>query len=349
MHEISVIVPCHNSMPYIKGVVDTLSGQTFNDFELLFIDDGSTDGTLEYLREVASEREDVFVHQNSIQGAGASRNMGLSLASGRFVIFLDSDDLFNSELLERLYCSVIDNSSDMAICEYESFKDDPKETVVVNSMKGYPAVISPTSLDLKLIMLFDSAPWNKLIRKQLLLENGIQFQNCKHANDLYAIYSAIFSSSTISLVSMPLVKYRTGRAGSIQGKIAKNPTEILVPYKQLILDCNEVTDSKSDLVFKTFLMNYRSNFNNMGDDTASGKLWDAVRDDEQLLSWLKLHSSKIRLWEDALFYCTVRLPFFDFCKQTGSCNSFLKKILPKRFKKYALLFSAVFYYIVHKK
>lgn len=345
MYEISIIMPCHNSLPFVKETMKSLFNQTFTNYEVLLIDDGSSDGTFEYLKSLESDKENVFVYSNPIQGAGASRNIGLLNAKGDYVIFLDSDDLFSSTLLEDLYSSVVKDSSDIAICEYESFISGTNKMKLRNSFKGYPYTVHSSNIDLNLMMLFDSAPWNKLIKRKLLVDNSIQFQNCRYANDLFAVYSAIFSSDLISIVHKPLVYYRTGRSNSIQGKISKYPTEIIVPFSQLIEVYGHGSDWRSNLIFKTFLMCYRSNFNNMGKDKLSGKLWDAIRDNCILFSWLREHQTKTRLWEDALWFSTLRLGFDDFFIQSESSIKTLKKILPKTLKKYALLFSAVLFYL----
>lgn len=344
-YEISIIMPCHNSLPYIKSALDTVFRQTFKNFELLLVDDGSIDGTFDYLKSVELEKDNVSVFRNPVQGAGASRNIGLSYARGNFVIFLDSDDLFSPHLLEELHASLLKYSSDIAVCEYESFISGTSNSSIVNSFNKLPFSIEPSAIDFKLMMLFDSAPWNKLIRRDLLVSNSIYFQNCKYANDLFAVYASIFSSSLISIVHKPLVRYRTGRSNSVQGKISKYPTEMLVPFRQLILDYGKAKNWRSDLIFKTFLMCYRSNFNNMGSEAVSGELWDAIREDSALINWLQDHKAKTRLWEDALFFCTEKMSFSDFLTKNQLTIKFFQQILPQPLKKYALLFSAVFHYL----
>lgn len=99
---ISVIVPVYNGEKYIENCVQNIRKQTLKDVEIIFVDDGSTDGTLEHLRRLESEAVKVFTQKNT--GAGGARNYGLPHATGDYVIFLDVDDTWaNSGVLELLY------------------------------------------------------------------------------------------------------------------------------------------------------------------------------------------------------------------------------------------------------
>lgn len=348
MCEISVIVPCHNSMPYIKEAFKSLLNQSFKDFEVIFVDDGSFDGTFEFIQESALRYSFVSFLQNPIQGAGGSRNLGLQYAKGNYLIFLDSDDVFSPSLLQKLYSTAVKTASDATICEYESFIDGTDTFKLNASFRAFPKIFQPQDMSIDLLMALDSVAWNKLFKKELFIKHDINFQNCRHSNDVYGVYSALLNSETISLVSRPLVRYRTGRNKSTQGKKSKDPSGILIPFRQLVQDFADRLDF-AKIIYGSFLMHFRSNFNNMDSVFASGKLWDAFRDDQLLFDWMQRHRLKIRLWEDALFFCVCKMSFSDFSKKMQGKITFFRLILPKRFKKFALLFSAVLYYSINFK
>lgn len=345
MCKISVIIPCHNSMPYIEEAFNSLLNQSFKDFEIIFVDDGSRDGTLEFIQESSFSYSFVSFLQNPVQGAGGSRNFGLQIARGDYVIFLDSDDVFSPCLLQDLYLAALNSSSDVTVCEYVSFVDGTDDFKLNVSFNGLPKSFRPRDMSIDLLMALDSVAWNKLFKKELFIKYGIRFQNCKHSNDVYGVYSALFNSELITLVPSPLVRYRTGRNKSIQGKKSKDPSAILIPFRQLAQDFAD-RSVFAQIIYGSFLMHFRSNFNNMGSVSASGELWDALRGDQLLLDWLQKNRIKIRVWEDALFFCLCKMSFSDFLKKTRGVITFLSFILPKRFKKFALLFSAVFYYSI---
>ena len=115
MIKVSVIVPVYNTQDYLNECIDSVLNQSLADFELICIDDGSTDASLEILKdyEKKDNRIQVFSQKNS--GLAASRNAGLNVAQGEYVLFLDSDDYLKSDTLEKLYNQAIENNLDLGI------------------------------------------------------------------------------------------------------------------------------------------------------------------------------------------------------------------------------------------
>ena len=98
--EISVITPAHNSEPWVDEALDSLQGQTFSDWELIFVDDGSTDGTLARAQARAKKDRRILVLSQHRQGPSSARNLALSRVRGRFLAFLDADDFWVPAKLE---------------------------------------------------------------------------------------------------------------------------------------------------------------------------------------------------------------------------------------------------------
>ena len=101
MPKVSVIVPVYNAENFLKDSIERILSQTLTDIEIVFVDDGSTDNSLKILREIKDERVKVLTQKNI--NAGAARNRGLELATGEYLSFLDADDLFDKEMLEKAY------------------------------------------------------------------------------------------------------------------------------------------------------------------------------------------------------------------------------------------------------
>lgn len=106
----SIIVPCYNSKSYIRNCLDSLVNQTFYDFEIIIIDDGSTDGTSEILDYYASKYSYVQVYHFLNEGVSKSRRKGISLANGEYLIFVDSDDTVNKNLLYELNLAILQHN-----------------------------------------------------------------------------------------------------------------------------------------------------------------------------------------------------------------------------------------------
>ena len=103
----SIIVPCFNCEDSIRRCLNSILSQSFSDFEIIAIDDGSTDGTSSILDEYDSKHEFIHTYHFSNSGVSISRKRGVTLASGKYIIFVDSDDSINPELLVNLYSTII--------------------------------------------------------------------------------------------------------------------------------------------------------------------------------------------------------------------------------------------------
>lgn len=133
--EFSVIIPCYNSKFFIDKAIQSLDNQTYNQFEAIFVDDGSTDGTYEYLSDLSSH----FAFQSTIiqnphnSGPGISKGRGVSLARGKYITFMDSDDWFESDYFESL--SHVINGTDADVVLFNAFRafDNGNKSVIDNA------------------------------------------------------------------------------------------------------------------------------------------------------------------------------------------------------------------------
>lgn len=119
MPAISVIVPVFNVEKYLNRCIDSILTQTFTDYELILVDDGSTDKSLSICNEYANTDNRVTVFHQDNHGAAATRNFGVQQSCGEFIIFIDSDDFVAPEYLERLYIACVDYSADVSLIHFD--------------------------------------------------------------------------------------------------------------------------------------------------------------------------------------------------------------------------------------
>jgi glycosyltransferase involved in cell wall biosynthesis len=120
--KVSVIIPAYNTQDYLRECIDSVLNQSLRDFEVICIDDGSTDGSLDILREYESRDERITVlSQKENKGSGASRNIALEIAKGEYALFLDSDDYLKENALEELYNIAEEKSLDMLMFKIINF------------------------------------------------------------------------------------------------------------------------------------------------------------------------------------------------------------------------------------
>ena len=115
MVKVSVIIPVYNVEPYLKQCMDSVVGQTLKDIEIICVDDGSTDGSLDILREYAAEDNRIQIIEQKNAGAGAARNNGMRHATGKYLSFLDSDDFFEPRMLEKAYDLAEKDQADLSL------------------------------------------------------------------------------------------------------------------------------------------------------------------------------------------------------------------------------------------
>lgn len=196
-YKISVIVATYNSGDFLNELLDSIKSQSlgFEDIEVIFVDDLSNDSyTLDLLRNFDKKYSNVsvvFLDENS-GFPGTSRNKGLDLASGEYVIFADHDDTYNSDAFEVMYNKIASENADFLITNYNKVYSDKtiKEKTVFN---GENIVVDNFKEDLR---LFDIGPsiWTKLFKKDFLVENNIRFLEGMLAEDMYVYIYALFKS-----------------------------------------------------------------------------------------------------------------------------------------------------------
>lgn len=133
---VSVIMPAYNSELYIRESIDSVLAQSFTDFELIVVDDGSTDATAKIVQRVTDQRVRLIRQPN--QGVSVARNTGLEAARGQFITFLDSDDLYYPDFLKTLYHLIQSNQADMSFSNYsESYHAEDMQKTDVNKVRYF--------------------------------------------------------------------------------------------------------------------------------------------------------------------------------------------------------------------
>lgn len=235
MNKISIILTTYNVELYIEECIDSIINQTFKNFELIIIDDGSTDRTIEIIKNKYSN---LRLIENIHLGVAKQRNLGIELASGEYICFLDSDDHFESNMLEKLYNSITENDSDLSICSAYKFDDVTKEEVKLKYMLNTEVTnklscMKKEDLYSTLFQLTVANAWGKLFKKSIIINNKIMFQDLKNSNDVLFVYSYMVNADKISFVYEHLVHYRANNNLSIQGTKRQFPFEFLKAYYEL--------------------------------------------------------------------------------------------------------------------
>lgn len=123
---ISVIIPVYNVEEYLERCVNSVLKQTYNDLEIILVDDGSTDNSGKICDELKNKDDRIIVIHKENQGLSASRNIGIEKATGEYITFVDSDDYILEDMYETLYKNLIRNDADISMCKYQYVKEQQK-------------------------------------------------------------------------------------------------------------------------------------------------------------------------------------------------------------------------------
>lgn len=133
---ISVIVPVYNVKPYLQKCVDSIRNQTYQNLEIILVDDGSTDGSGEMCDEYANKDSRVIALHQKNAGQGAARNLGLDTAHGEWVGFVDADDWIDLNYYEKLVQAAETADADMACCDRRIYDEEGNLTYEVKIVEG---------------------------------------------------------------------------------------------------------------------------------------------------------------------------------------------------------------------
>lgn len=233
MTKISVIIPAYNCEDYIEESVMSILNQSFKDIEVIAIDDGSDDSTLDILKGIESCDSRLCVYSQENQGSSAARNEAMKKASGDYIYFFDADDYLVEDGLEKACSNAIGNESDIVLFRYDQYRDDEfLEHIDLDVEKVFPDEdyddFTFNVYDYKKIAFKGPfAPWYKLYRREFLeSEDYFSFPENLNHNDVPFHVKTILKASKISFVPEYLYHYRTDNPNSISNKRLTNYKDI---------------------------------------------------------------------------------------------------------------------------
>ena len=217
MAVVSVIVPVYQAQAHLRLCLDSLLAQTFQDLEILCVDDGSTDQSPKILSEFARQDSRVKVLRQENAGAGAARNAGLQAATGDYVLFLDADDFFEPALVQTLLTRARETGADIVICRAESFNSQTGETQPwMRQDDLLPGdCFSPQAASAVLFQFGHGQAWDKLYNRAFLLRSGLTFPDLRNSEDLVFVFQSLALADQIALTDQVLIHYRTGNQDSV--------------------------------------------------------------------------------------------------------------------------------------
>lgn len=184
--KVSVIVPIYNSERYIDKCIQSIINQTLRDIEIILVDDGSTDRSIEISNEYAKKDDRIKIIKQKNKGASSARNNGISIATGKFITFIDSDDFVEIDMLELLYNSAINNNCDIIFSGIKIINDNDIEYRFTSNSKIY------TKQEVFKLFYFDNEPFSPNYACGKLIKRSI-CKKVKFREDIFLMEDALFS------------------------------------------------------------------------------------------------------------------------------------------------------------
>lgn len=221
MVRVSVIIPVYNEEQYLEQCLDSLCRQTLEEIEIICVDDGSTDSSTQILAEYAGRDSRIKVLTQKNRFAGVARNRGMEHAVGEYLSFLDADDYFEPDMLEKMYCRAEEYRADITICRYVEYSEDSKEIREVNLdfeelFFCRKDVFSGRTLNCAgIFQITKGWAWDKLFRTDFVKRSGYEFPDFRSSEDGFFVYMLLAVAERISYMDDIFVTHRVNVLGSL--------------------------------------------------------------------------------------------------------------------------------------
>lgn len=244
MPRVSIILPVYNKEEYLDNTLSLLITQSFQDWELIIIDDGSTDNSSKIARKYAFGDDRIKVISQENKGVSAARNQGINNASGEWIWFVDADDMPNKEFLRNIFLYNLPNDIDIIAGNYERLEKDGSIQKVAIEEKGYISSEQFPDIFMKYqyVTGYWGYLWNKLINRQRLMRCSIRFQEgVTLAEDLQFMVALYRQDVKLICVSYFAMRYTVDSNNSSTRKKIDylSQLEIQLEIKEWIIDCEK--------------------------------------------------------------------------------------------------------------
>lgn len=267
MIKVSIIMPVYNAANYLSTTLDSVAAQTFTDYELIAINDGSQDTSQRILESYLSQIPQLKIINQSNSGVSSTRNKGIELANGKYICFLDADDYLSPNYLSILYEHAENYQSDIICCSYYTFSGNKEIRceILCNSTRYV------TFADLRALG-HATSPCTKLYKRELIIKSGVQFNpKSTYGEDYFFNWKLYILTENTYFIDIPLYGYRQSANGATTKYHPHLLETYLEEYEKLrhfartnsVLTCELIHEIDIDLIYRMpaiLRMNIRSPF-----------------------------------------------------------------------------------------
>lgn len=310
MPKVSIITPVYNAEKYLAATLDSVLSQTFHDFEIVCVNDGSTDKSRHILEEYEQRDKRVRVIDQENNGGSAARNRGIAEAIGEYVMFIDADDLYAKTIVEHAYDLALSTDVDVVFYNFARFSGHKPTKLAVRSRTKPaedPGIVTKDTYSQRFFNDFGIITWNKLVKKSVLDSSKLTFNiGLSHNHDVDFSIRLMLAADTYAWLDEVGYYYRSNDTGLTATK-RSDPTNVL----KILTELNTLIAPKYKQVKQSF-DNYVVDMiagtleKYSGDKTKQKTVFDFARD--TLIPKLGLHE------KDDSYFTTGRYRVYELVK-----------------------------------
>ena len=231
----SVILPIYNSSKYLQQALDSVINQTLPNIEIICINDGSTDSSLDIIHEYVKKDSRIVVVNKPNSGYGDSMNHGLDIAKGEYIAILEPDDWYKTNMLKTLYSLATQNNLDVAKCDFYQYSNQTKRSKQYHLFKSDQCgdILNKNQTDF--IYSLQPSIWSAIYRRSFLNKNNIRFLDTPGASyqDTSFNFKVFALAKRVMFINTPLIHYRIDNNQSSINNIAKKLPNIDKEYDEI--------------------------------------------------------------------------------------------------------------------
>jgi len=306
--DVSIIIPVHNVESYLKQCLDSIISQTFKNIEIIIINDCSTDKSsqiIEEYKKTDSRIVTVFLEKNV--GAGSARNEGIKIATGKYIVFIDSDDWITKDYIEKLYTGIEKYNCDMISANFYTY-DTATGKTEENKCPGkfYNTLFNSSLKKQYFLFLSNNYIWIRIYKKDFLKANNIYFKLNKLEDSLF-LWEVVLASDNFRFIDETIYYYRLNRNNSLTtSDYAAAYIEGLREIKKILVGKNLYRFYKQPF----FLFAMSGIINSFGNSKLP---YRQLKDTFYKLKYEFLNDTDIKFYKQKNLHASARMYLLYFC------------------------------------
>lgn len=230
--DLSIIIPAYNVETYIKQCLDSVLRQSIENYEIILVNDGSTDTTQKICEEYTSKYSCIKLINQENKGLGAARNTGLKYANGKYIGFVDSDDFVKENMFSAMLNLAKKKDLDLVTCDVELFFQDANiRKTIENDLKANFVYNRKNIIESFFTYNVKGFAWNKIYKRYLF--DGIRYEEGKYYEDIYPMFRILTKVKTMEVIKEPLYIYRQRKNNITSGCTLKHVQDFNIAIEKV--------------------------------------------------------------------------------------------------------------------